>query len=131
MSHRHTENMEQPNTLPIDPNAPMPVGLHAVVRHVKQEDAYGCGIACAAMMCESDRITYQFVKTVWKKHCNGDEQRLTQGGGLRYTEIIDLLHLLGARMVPNVAPTFVQITKNGNGHFVVIDRQGRILDPSA
>ena len=31
MSHRHTENMEQPKTLPIDPNAPLPVGLHAVV----------------------------------------------------------------------------------------------------
>lgn len=31
MSHRHTENMEQPNTLPIDLEAPAPVGLHAVV----------------------------------------------------------------------------------------------------
>ena len=32
MSHRHTENMEQPDTLTIDPPAPLPVGLHAVVR---------------------------------------------------------------------------------------------------
>ena len=41
MSHRHTNNMEQPKTLPIDPNAPLPVGLHAVVRRkASVEEAY-------------------------------------------------------------------------------------------
>ena len=104
------------------------------MKYVKQKDPNGCGIACVAMMSDSESVTYDLVKNVWLKSCNGLAERIernTIGGGLRYTELLDIAHLLGIRLTPHIAPTIVQITKNSGGHYVVIDKDGKIHDPSA
>jgi hypothetical protein len=113
--------------------------LHAVVRHaefmkhVKQEDPNGCGIACVAMLA-GEQVTYQMVRYVWLSNCNGDVNRiLAAGKGLRIFEVLDLGHLFGIKLFPYAAPIIVQInSKSGNGgHYVVITPDGTILDPSA
>ncbi len=104
------------------------------MKYVRQKDPNGCGIACLAMLSDSEIVTYDLVKSVWLKNCNGRIERIegrTLGDGLRWTELLDVAHLLGIAMSPHIAPTIVMITKNHVGHFVVIGKDGTIHDPSA
>jgi len=86
------------------------------------------------MLSDSPNVTYNLVKSVWLKNCNGKAERIegrTLGDGLRYTELQDLAHLLGISLSPHIAPTVVMIRPNGFGHYVVIDETGKTHDPNA
>ena len=103
------------------------------MKHVKQEDPNGCGIACVAMLA-GEQVTYQMVRSVWLSNCHGDLLKIIAGGnGLRIFEVQDLAHMFRIKSFPYVAPTIVQInSKSGNGsHYVVITPDGTILNPSA
>jgi ABC-type bacteriocin/lantibiotic exporter with double-glycine peptidase domain len=102
------------------------------MKHVKQQDVSGCGIACVAMMA-GEHVTYQMVRDVWMNNLNGKEERITRGDGLRIFEVQDLAHMFGVKSFPYVAPTIIQIdSKSGRGgHYVVLTKEGTILDPSA
>lgn len=98
---------------------------------VKQKDPNGCGIACVAMLSNQ---TYEYVRGVWLDKCNGKEERIVTptlgGGGLRATEIMDLLHLFGVRIGPCVTPCIVLIGNHNWQHYVVVTEDGTIFNPA-
>jgi hypothetical protein len=103
-----------------------------MIKYIKQEDPFGCGIACVAMLA-GEFVTYKMVRQVWLTQCNGDERRILSGNGLRVYEVQDLCHLFGIKTFPLIAPTIIQINscnRNDCGHYIVITPNGEILDPT-
>lgn len=107
---------------------------------VAQDDPYGCGVACVAMVADK---TYADVKALVGRGWTG------QNDGLTYYELFDLLSQLGfavrglrhtmeARNRPErLWPPdpfsdvhIVLVDGFESGHFVVWCRDGRVLDPA-
>ena len=103
------------------------------MKHVKQQDPNGCGLACVAMVA-GDHVTYEMARSVWLNKCHGDIRRILAGGdGLRIYEVMDLGHLFGIKTWPLMAPAIVQVrsrSNQNNWHYVVVTEDGTILDPA-
>ena len=99
------------------------------MKRVKQKDRSGCGIASAAMIKGQ---SYDTIKEWWKVVCGGNLNRLnTIGDGLRKYELKDLLTTIGLENVSVIETPCIVIVKRKFGkHYVVIDEDGKILDPA-
>jgi hypothetical protein len=115
-------------------------------RWVRQEEAHGCGIACIAMLAGWDywRARAEFVAVYGETRA----RTLDGGGGITYPEIDAVLaeraglavarHWQGSRenrrkpwpVPPWAAAHLVQVVLPGGGHFVVLLRNGTVLDPA-
>lgn len=117
-----------------------------MIKRIQQQDLMGCGIACAAMI---RGFSYADTRDLFIR-LGGDESRLTQRAGIDTCQMEELLLICGFALARKYR--FNQFTNNerdawppepfadlhlcqvrvGNrGHFVVMLKDGTVLDPAA
>lgn len=121
---------------------PERVGPGRQLRHVLQEDPYGCGVACAAMIAG---VTYREARAVFVQVCSTGERRISLEGILD-VQMDALLTELGYavarfwRGARNVRPEWpppltagvylLQESRPSGGHFSILLNDGTLLDPA-
>ena len=106
------------------------------IDHIQQQDVSGCGIACLSMLSGK---TYQMVRNVFLgmgaigQTAKVQADKITAiGGGITAGEMADLSAQLGiTAQLPAVAPCVVSIKTEFGGHYVIITKEGKILDPNS
>ena len=116
---------------------------HPVVHHVRQKHAWGCGIACLAMVTGD---SYDDIYALVRSYIEGCEDSRK---GIHEYHLRDYLNLRGFayQQVPHFsalenikrepwppkpwAPVHIVQVFAGSYHFVVMDEVGRVFDPNA
>jgi ABC-type bacteriocin/lantibiotic exporter with double-glycine peptidase domain len=96
-----------------------------MIKHVRQEDANGCGIACAAMVAGT---TYQ---EALDHVLNNDSLKGCQNYGMQHIELSKLLRIMKVRFKRHMLPKFPTVgpyilcvpslNVQAAGHYVVAD----------
>lgn len=114
------------------------------VRHVRQEDPYGCGVACIAMLAG---LTYAEARQAYSAQYGEDRAAvIREGRGMVNVEADAVLARLGFAVArrhrgvedashwppqPWGSAHLATVLLPTGGHFVVVLADGSVLDPAA